>query len=548
MINFTDKMADIIVGRIQKNKSTDKKEKPLTKEEKKLLKLKEKEDNKKIGEFIYEWRRLMSHLQLENRLDQTFHMGDIQIKNYGFKSNIYSPVGLSLKQLESDDTKSAIESHFKCMFVIKMKLGYVEAQIITIEIPEIDYEYNEETKVNPWELYLATNIEGNCVKADMIKFPHLVVQGATNMGKTKMIDCLIVTLIKSCTPQQVGLYFLQADKPDQIVYRKCKHTRAYAKTLEEILATTNYILEMIESREKIFEPLIEEGIAENIYNYNKLKQNKNNQLSYNYVIIDEYSTLMPSDGEDPYKKMLKNCIQANMERIIQVGRYVGFYVVIGLQRSTIDKLPSFIKSMCNTIATFRVNNEKSSFVAIDSNEACGLSPREAIIKTVDKQICKTVTLSQFDIVENIKPYKWSGANYKNFVFSSWIDTEELKKRAYGKKYKPDQAKKKDNKNIEAPNNNNNTQKATFVGESKIVKDDKKPQEIKKNKIEPKKEEIVKVIDKIIETEIPLISQKAKSPYFIPDWKDISEKCTVVDKTRLNNSEFEKPKKKGGTKI
>jgi hypothetical protein len=591
-MSFTDKIADLVVNRIEKGKNSKgisenniksevsldtantintvktktidkakvKSDKQKAKEEQALLRKQKQEEDKAIGSFIFEWRRLMSHLGLENELDETFHMTNIKIENYGYKCNIHSAVGLSLSQLESDGIKNAIESHFKCLLVMKLKRGYIETQFITIDIPEVPYKF---IKTEPWQLYLATSIEEKPVFGDMIKFPHLVIQGATGMGKTKMIDCALVNLIKSNDPQDVSLYFLQADKPDQIVYRKCKHTKAYAETLEEILATTNYIIEVIESRAMIFKPLIEDGIAENIYVYNQLKQYRSRKLNYIYIVVDEYSTLMPNDGDEPYKKLIKNMIQANMERIIQVGRYVGALVVIGLQRATIDKLPSFIKANCNTIASFHVNNEKSSFVAIDSNEATTLNPREAIIKTVDKQICKTVTLSQADIVSNVKPYRWSDALYTNFKFDSWIKTEELKRRAYGKKYKPappkkpNKSEKNNNSNDENPNTQTSPQPdrvplgATYIG-NEIEEPKKSDLEVKKiedTPIETKKEELKTEETSIKPTndELNFISKKTKkTPFFFEDWKDPSENCKVIDKTIISNSEISyiKPKSKG----
>lgn len=582
-MSFADKLADLVVHKIKNGKNSnamngsrlrgknsnkkDTKPKELTekqklKQAKQLEKKLQQEKEKAIGGFIFEWRRVMAHLSLENSLDQTFHMTDIEIKNYGFKCNIHSAVGLSLNQLESEKVKNAIESHFKCMLIMKAKRGYIEAQFINIEIPEVPYEF---IKTEPYQLYLATSIEEEPVFADMIKFPHMVIQGSTGMGKTKMIDCALVNLIKSCTPEEVGLWFLQADKPDQIVYRKCKHTKAYAESLEEILATTNYILEIIESRANTFKPLIEDGIAENIYVYNNLKQFKNRKLNYNYIVVDEYSTLMPADGDEPYKKLLKNMIQANMERIIQVGRYVGVFIMIGLQRATIDKLPSFIKAMCNTIASFRVNNEKSSYVAIDSNEATVLNPREAIIKTVDKQICKTVTLTQSDIVENVKPFRCHDGLYKNFKFDTWINTEELKQRAYGKKYKPTPTNK-DNKNTDKSEKNKGgkteEQKqippqpervplgATYIGDiDEPKKDKKKSEEVKKideRPIEIPKEAInVENKPEIQDDNSLIITRKPKkTPFFMEDWKDPAENCKVIDRTIISNSEYERPKQKG----
>jgi DNA segregation ATPase FtsK/SpoIIIE-like protein len=246
------------------------------------------------------------------------------------------------------------------------------------------------------------------------------------MGKTKLIDSICTNLIVSNDPQDVSLYFIQVDKSDQVIYRQSKHTRAYADDIYKALAITNYLKAIVESRDKQLRPLIENGICENIEGFNKVyKKYKQNKFSYIYLIIDEYSSLMPSDG-DKQKKAIKTEIQENMERLIQIGRYVGIYVIVGLQRSTVDKLPSFIKAMCNTVITFKVNNERSSFVAIDSNEATSLIPREFIMKT-DKQIYgKTTTITPATILKYIQPTRWAKSQYTDFVYESWYTAPKEK--------------------------------------------------------------------------------------------------------------------------
>jgi hypothetical protein len=165
---------------------------------------------------------------------------------------------------------------------------------------------------------------------------------------------------------------------------------------------------------------------------------------------------MPSDSENKEKKSIKNAIQENMERLIQIGRYVGIYVVIGLQRSTVDKLPSFIKAMCNTIATFRVNNKRSSFVAIDSNEAVNLNPRESIIKTNEKVMAKTVTITPAMILNYTEKFRWTNGEYREFNYENWYgEFSWIKKKQQGK----------ENKTTSQPKSKNQKRKEERYGKS-----------------------------------------------------------------------------------
>lgn len=386
------------------------------------------QETKDINRFIYNWIKLMAFTHLDNDLDETFSLTEIKKTTYGYSCNINIVDGLSFSSLESTEMISTIENNLGCKFITGYipKAQHLDAQFIISNIPSLDFEPYVDAKgkkLAPYDLYIGTSIDGEPIIASMLKYPHAIVQGATNMGKTKLIDSICTNLIVSNSPEDLSLYFIQVDKSDQVIYRKCKHTRAYADDIYKALAITNYLKAIVEARDKTLRPMIEEGICENIQAFNKVyKIYKQNKFSYIYLIIDEYSSLMPnSEGGNKEKKAIKTEIQENMERLIQIGRYVGIYVIVGLQRSTVDKLPSFIKSMCNTVITFHVNNIKSSQVAIDTNEAVELLPREFIMKTTNQIFGKTTTIYPSTILKYITPYKWGNSQYNDFIYKSWFD-------------------------------------------------------------------------------------------------------------------------------
>jgi hypothetical protein len=404
-----------------------KEEKKLTKEqEEKLETAKEKKD---IQNFIMDWIKLMAHAGFDNELDETFSLTKIVKEPYGFSCHINIVPKLSFAMLENEANVSMIQDNMGCIFYTKRipKAKYMEAKFIMEDIPEINYEpykSKDKDKLEPWELYLGVSIDGAPVIVSMTKYPHLIDQGATNMGKTGMINCICTNLIVQNDSSDLSMYFIQVDKSDQVIFRKCKHTRAYADDIKKALAVTNYLKEVVNARDKTLRPLIEEGICDNINGFNKVyKKYKQHKFTYVYLVIDEYSSLMPGDSDNKSIKSIKNAIQDNMERLVQIGRYVGIYVIIGLQRGTVDKLPSFVKAMCNTVATFRTNNERSSYVAIDSNEAVSLSPREFIAKTNEKVMGKTLTITPAMMLEYTKNLRWSNGQYHDFQYNSWLPKE-----------------------------------------------------------------------------------------------------------------------------
>ena len=391
-------------------------------EEKEKAKI-EHENRKQISKLVYTWKQIMAESGIKNNSYDTLTLSHIKIENYGFSARIYTPYGLNFDILEN--LKPSIEHGIGCTFTYKYKRmsQFVTCQIITKPIEETDFKV---IKTKPWELYLGTGIDSKPIIVNMLKFPHLIDTGATGMGKTKLIDCITTNSIYNCTPEELGLFLIQVDKCDQAVYRRCKHTRAYADTIEKALAVTNYLLKLVEHRNKQLESYIDNGTANNIFDYNK--HNPKCKWVYYYLIIDEYSSLMPDDCSDSKEtKDMKKNIQGNMERIAQLSRSTGLYIILGLQRSTINKLPSYIKAMMNVNVAFRANNSRSSQVAIDCDDAVFLDAREAIVKINEMQYMKTVTLTNKMIVDWIDKFRVSKALYKdNFRYNDYLDKKDSK--------------------------------------------------------------------------------------------------------------------------
>lgn len=484
-------------------------------------------ETSEIEKFNENWIKTMSYMGLKNVMCQTFGLRNIKFEPYGFSCNIHAPTGMTLAELDNEKIINIIQDNLKCLLRIKKvpKSNHVKAQFITKDIPSVDFK---PLNLSPYELYMSTGITGQPMTSNMIKYPHVLVQGSTGMGKTKFIDLMITNLITTESPDDVGLYIAQADKYEQIIYRKCEHCKGYADTLEGIYCMLKFLLEVVKNRENIIKPLHENGICENIVEYNKAIEKgvlKNNQKwNYLYLIIDEYATLMPDGEYCKETKQIKQAIQSMMESILQKARATGLFAILSTQRATIDKMPSFIKAMCNTIVTFRVNNRKSSEVAIDSGDAVSLKQREFISKVEEVEYGKTVNLTSNALFKWIKPFK---VNKELSNFEEFNDIAEL--TAPKKGGKKDRASKKERRE----NKKNAMELNEKASDPSIIKNG----EVKlKTKLDflPKHEKETSNLDKPV---------NKPSEFFINNWVDPLSDPTinVIDKTTLPLN-TEKPKK------
>lgn len=417
--NIVNTRKNISPEEIKKNKEIKIEEKRIEKEKRKVEAHKREQCNK----FYRDWVEVMGYMGLGNEKSQTYALRDLEYEDFGFTCKIYTPLGMNLAALQTESTVETIQDNLGCLFVADKvpKSKYMKAKFI---MRDTKFENYNPIKLEPYEILLGQNIDSTPMKSNMLKYPHVIIQGSTNMGKSKFIDTILTNLIVTTKEEDLSLYIIQADKSDQYVYSGCKHCKGYTDTHEDSLKMLTKLILEIEKRNDKMKEYIYNGICSNISEYNQAianKKLKSKKWNYIYLVVDEYASLMPESSFGK-QKIIKQSIQAIMERLIQIGRFVGLYVILSTQRATVDKLPSFVKANCCTIVTFKVNNRKSSEIAIDSNEAVGLKQREFITKIESMSFGQTYNLTQQDIVNHIKPFRLSAP--KKFDFSD-IDISEI---------------------------------------------------------------------------------------------------------------------------
>lgn len=511
-----------------------KKEKKEKKEEEKAKAKVKAYETEQVNKFTEQWVKTMAYIGLKNVMCETFALRNVKFEPYGFSCNIHVPNGMTLSELENEKTVNIIQDNLRCLFRIKRipKSNHVEAKFITNDIPLIDFK---PIKLAPYQLYMSTGIDGQPMIADMVKYPHILIQGSTGMGKTKFIDLMLANLITTETPEDVNLFIAQADKYEQITYRKCKHCKGYADDLTGIYTMLRYLLELVKEREEILKPLCEDYSYENINSYNKaidkgeLKGYK--KWNYLYLVIDEYASLMPDGEFNKEVKQIKQIIQSMMDTILQKARATGLFVILSTQRATIDKMPSFVKAMCNTITTFKVNNRKSSEVAIDTGEAVMLKQREFITKTEAIEYGRTVNLSPQLLRKWITPYK---VENKEFIsFDMYNNLEEMLDSKKGSK------KNKNSKKGRRENKKRQLEAELKASDPSIIKDNNDKVKTKTDFISTYEKEVSN-LNKL---------ENTPSSFLLDDWVDpLSDpNINIIDKTAFP-SNTEKPKKENDNHV
>lgn len=360
----------------------------------------------RINRLGYQWKSVMAHTKTHNQLKQTFTLTHIEEKDYGYKCRILSPDGLALEKL--NDLKEQIESGLKCIFVVEIPehKAFAMTQIIKpnqIKVNEIPFE---PVKVKPYELYFGVKITGtdNPVIFNVNNTPHALIAGQQRRGKNCSGDHAITSLIHSCTDREVEFIMFQGAKNDLIKYKHCEHVKAFVLgNFEEFLLVLQHIKQEMNRRTELLVPMVSHMKGDNIFHYNK-QNSKENRLSYIYIVIDEFPSLMPLNCDCKHVKEIKNNI---LDLLFDVGRWggaLGINYIIYHQKPEKELMPSFIKNQSSIRVSFGFDDQICSQIVLGNDLAWKLPARRAYYSADGKTDLLFTTNIQGRLEQYLKPH------------------------------------------------------------------------------------------------------------------------------------------------
>ena len=219
-------------------------------------------------------------------------------------------------------------------------------------------EYMNTTMELP--LVMGKKVDNSIFMADLAKMPHLLVAGATGMGKSVGLNIIISSLLNKRTPKELKLVLIDPKQVELSIYdtiekqylAHVKGMPAISTTPEEAQQTLDAVIRLMESR---YDLLKEAGVR-NIQDYNKL----GDKLPYYVVIIDEYGDLILQGNKE-----MENAIC----RIAQKARAVGIHMIISTQRPDTKIVTGNIKANFPTRIAFRTTTGTDSRVILDRTGA-----------------------------------------------------------------------------------------------------------------------------------------------------------------------------------
>lgn len=244
----------------------------------------------------------------------------------------------------------------------------VEREMGVFGIKQIGYNAVEghypKTSLKALQVPLGLTYNHKIVYRSLAEFPHALVGGATGAGKTTFMHGWICCLIQHYKPRDLRLALIDLKGGTEFTrYQKLPHVLegGFVKEDEDVSDLLESLHGEMARRLELFE---KRGGIQNIAQWNVRAQSSSR---YEYLprivlFVDELSAVM-----------LKPNLRKNAVRLFtglgERGRAPGLHLVLATQRPIVRVVDGQIKGNLEARFAFRVTDDTSSMVILDSIEA-----------------------------------------------------------------------------------------------------------------------------------------------------------------------------------
>jgi len=201
---------------------------------------------------------------------------------------------------------------------------------------------------------LGKDVGGAPIVFDIAKMPHLLIAGATGMGKSVCINSIITSILYKATPDEVKLILIDPKKVEFNIYNGIPHLQI--PVVSEPKKAAGALHWAVTEMERRYE-LIEEVGARKIEPYNEIARERGLEvLPYTVIIIDELADLMMTAPD---------AVEDSICRLAQKARAAGMHIIIGTQRPSVDVITGLIKANIPSRIAFTVASQVDSRTIID---------------------------------------------------------------------------------------------------------------------------------------------------------------------------------------
>ncbi|MBA5248290.1 MAG: DNA translocase FtsK [Gammaproteobacteria bacterium] len=236
---------------------------------------------------------------------------------------------------------------------------------------------------------LGKDINGHPIIANLAKMPHLLVAGATGMGKSVGLNAMILSVLYKATPAQVRMIMIDPKIVELSCYADTPHL--LTPVITDMNQAASALWWCVNEMERRYLLLSKFGVR-NLEGFNEKQQKAKQQatplldptfnqstaaegetapeldaLPLIMLVIDEYADMLGALAQEDRAKAKR--VEALIIRLAQKARAAGIHLIIATQRPSVDVITGLIKSNVPSRVAFKVSSKVDSRTILDQGGA-----------------------------------------------------------------------------------------------------------------------------------------------------------------------------------
>ncbi|MCC6483431.1 MAG: DNA translocase FtsK [Armatimonadetes bacterium] len=203
---------------------------------------------------------------------------------------------------------------------------------------------------------LGFDVSGQPIIADLAEMPHLLVAGATGMGKSVMLNALISSLLFRSTPGEVRMVMIDPKRVELSLFDGVAHL--CSPVIRNVRGAAGIFKAAVQEMDRRYDRLEQKG-TRNIHNFNTQVE-PSERMPYIVIVVDELADLMMQAAQE---------VEGSIVRLAQLARAVGIHLVLATQRPSVDVVTGLIKANIASRVAFAVSSHIDSRTILDVNGA-----------------------------------------------------------------------------------------------------------------------------------------------------------------------------------
>ena len=227
---------------------------------------------------------------------------------------------------------------------------------VTVRLRELLETEEFRTARSKTAVCIGKDVAGQPVISDIAKMPHLLIAGATGMGKSVCINSIMVSMLYKAKPDEVKFIMIDPKQVEFTMYNGIPHL--LVPVVSEPKQSAGVLMWAVDEMERRY-GLLNTLNVRNIDGYNE-KVGKDPTLGEALpriiIVIDEFADLM-LQVKDPVENLVM--------RIAQKARAAGIHLIIGTQRPTTNVITGTIKANIPSRISCKVAGNVDSRTVLD---------------------------------------------------------------------------------------------------------------------------------------------------------------------------------------